>query len=552
MEQSPTHIIAEKKEWFEVKFPYRRIMVDLIKHHFPTRRFDPVSKTFRINKAHRNELVAFAQKHKFHFVDTDTQLQNWKDFPALPQLQLNELDYIKRKLFPFQGEGVAFQLDRKGAMCGDDMGLGKTTQSIATVSIANAFPSLVICPSSLKLNWQEEWQIVAGKRSVIMDDSIRRTWGNIWSQMNIGVFICNYEGLRKYFIDSVVTDKNGNIVKIVVNERAKMFKSIIIDEAHRIKDHSTQQSKYAEAIAQHPEYKLLLSGTFVVNDPKDLLVPLRITGALKSEFGGQKNFLDTFYPGGRAQNLPELAYRLRKSCFYMRMKKDVLKDLPDKTRQVIHCELSNRKEYEKAERNFMQFLEESGKTSEQITNAMRAEALVQIGVLKKLSGKGKIDALLEYAQEIISAGKKVIIFCWHIEMVALVAESIKGAVRLTGEESIEARQENKNRFQKDPQVPAIVLNFQAGAVGHTLTAASTVLFLEFGWNPMHHDQAEDRAYRIGVKDNVHCVYFAGSNTIDNHIYGIIEKKREIVQAISAGGDDIQTSVLDDLINIYKK
>lgn len=525
--------------------------MDLVKHHFPTRKFDPATKTFRIDKALRPKLEQFAAKHKFQFVESAAP-QNWKDFPALPQLQVNELDYIRRKLFPFQSEGVAQGLIWKGFMNGDDMGLGKTTQSIATATIANAFPALVICPSSLKLNWQEEWETVAGKRSVLMDDRVRRTWPNLWSSMGIGVFIVNYESLRKYFIDRVITDADGNIIRIDINPRVKMFKSVIVDEAHRIKDMSTQQSKYTMAIAEQTEYKMLLSGTFIVNNPKDLVAPLTITGAINSEFGGQKAFLDTFYPGGRAQNLPELAWRLRKCCFYMRMKKDVLKDLPDKTRQVIHCELSNRREYEKAERDFINYLEEAGKTQSQITTAMRAQALVQIGYLKKLSAKGKIQAVLDFVQYLNAAGKKVIIFCWHVEMVSLVAAAIEGAVTLTGQETLEQRQDNKNRFQKDSKVPAIVLNFQAGAVGHTLTAASTVLFLEFGWNPMHHDQAEDRAYRIGVKDNVHCVYFAAKDTIDNHIYNIIEKKREIVKAINGGGDDVQTKVLDDLINIYKK
>jgi SWI/SNF-related matrix-associated actin-dependent regulator 1 of chromatin subfamily A len=297
---------------------------------------------------------------------------------------------------------------------------------------------------------------------------------------------------------------------------------------------------------------MLLSGTFVVNDPQDLIAPLMITGALTSEFGGQKAFLDMFCPGGRPQNLPELAYRLRRSCFYMRMKKEVLKDLPDKTRQVVHCELTNRKDYEKAERSFIAFLEEEGKTSEQITKAMRAAALVQINVLKQLSAKGKIESVIEFVKDARSQGKKVIIFCWHLDIVSQIVDALPGSVRITGQETLEQRQYNKNRFQSDPKCNEIVLNFKAGREGHNLTAASLVLFVEYGWNPMTHDQAEDRAYRIGVKDNVHCVYFSGRDTIDNHIYNIVDKKRRMVQAITGGEDDIQTSVLDDLINIYKK
>ncbi|SEV88574.1 SWI/SNF-related matrix-associated actin-dependent regulator of chromatin subfamily A-like protein 1 [Chitinophaga sp. YR573] len=550
----PTHKIIEKKEWFEFEFPYRKVMVDLVKHHFPAplRKFDPINKVFKVDIVLRSKVEVFAEKYKFQFVDAATQRAKWTEYPPLPQLQVNELQFIKRKLYPFQAEGVAYCLDKKGAMNGDDMGLGKTTQAIATTTIANAFPALVICPSSLKLNWQEEWLTVAGKESIILQDNIRRTWPNLWKVMGIGVFIVNYESLRKYFVVKVPGGDSYKVKDIEFSQFIKLFKTVIIDEAHKIKDWTTQQSKFSIGIAQNAEYRMLLSGTFVVNNPKDLIAPLSVTGALHSEFGGYKKFVDTFCPGGRATNLLELGYRLRKSGFYMRMKKDVLKDLPDKTRQVIHVHLSNQAEYDKAERDFVSFLEDQGKSDEQISKAVRAQALVQIGILKMLSAKGKLEAVIEYIQEAIAAGKKVIIFCWHLDIVNVIISAIPGAVALTGEQTLEVRQQNKNRFQNDPSVTAIVTTIKAGGVGHTLTAASLVLFIEFGWNPMHHDQAEDRAYRIGVKDNVLCCYFTGRNTIDDHIYKIIETKREMVEAINGGGDDIQTSVLDDLINIYKK
>lgn len=543
--------ITERKDYFEFQFPYRKIMVDLLRHHFPSREFDAVKKVYKIDISLRKKVEAFAEMHKFTFVDAAMQKAHWSEFPPLPELQVDELDFIKRKLYPFQRQGVAFQLENKGTMCGDDMGLGKTTQAIASTVISKGFPALIICPSSLKLNWQEEWETVAGMKSVVLNDSIRRTWPNFWYQMGIGVFIVNYESLRRFFVRKVPAG-DYKVADIEFIELISLFKTVIIDEAHRIKDWTTQQSKFSIGIALKAEYRKLLSGTFIVNNPKDLIAPLCITGAIQTEFGGYKKYVSSFCPGGKATNLAELSYRLRKSGFYMRMKKDVLTDLPDKTRQVIHCDITNRAEYDKAERNFMAFLEQEGRTSEQITKAMRAEALTQIAVLKKLAAKGKLAAVLEYVQETISIGKKVIIFCWHLELVNAISSAIPGSVTLIGEQTIEVKQANKNLFQTDSNVPALVTTFKAGGVGHTLTAASFVLFIEFGWNPKDHDQAEDRAYRIGVKDNVLAAYFSGRNTIDDHLYGIIETKRKMVDAINGGGDDVQTSVLDDIINLYKK
>lgn len=547
--------ITERKDYFEFAFPPRKILTDLVRYHFPAqlRRYDPTSKTYQIDKSLRVKVEQFADKHKFRFVDNAAQHKSWSEIPPLPSLDVNELDHIKRKLFPFQAEGVAFGLKEKKFMNGDDMGLGKTTQAIATATIANAFPVLVICPSSLKLNWQDEWETVAGRKSVVLNDSIRRTWPNFWKVMGIGVFIVNYESLRKYFVSKMPDKERYKVADIEFTELIKLFKTVIIDEAHRIKDWTTQQSKFCIGIASQAERVNLLSGTFVVNKPKDLVVPLTITGAIHSHFGGFKNFMTTYCPAGSgAENLAELNFKLRTSCFYMRFKKDVLTQLPDKTRQKVHCEISNRQEYDRAENNLRSYLFEEGKTHEQVTQAMRAELMVQIGVLKKISAKGKLKDALEYINDVVESGQKIVVFVHHREIANILHKELSGSVTVTGEDILEVRHANVHKFQNDVSCKVIICSISAAGVGLTLTSSSIVAFIEMGWSPKDQDQAEDRCHRIGQKGNVQCIYFIGKDTIDEHIYNIIDEKRKIVKAVTGGTHDVQTNILDDIIKLLKR
>ncbi len=172
--------------------------------------------------------------------------------------------------------------------------------------------------------------IVAGKQSIVLIDSIRRTWPNFWKAMNIPVFITNYESLRKYFVVKMPKGDRYKVADIEFTENIKLFKTVIFDEAHKIKDWTTQQSKFSMGVAAFAERVELLSGTFVVNKPKDLIVPLSMTGALQNEFGGFKKLQRYILCRSKsgASNLAELNYKLRTSCFYMRFKKDVLTELP--------------------------------------------------------------------------------------------------------------------------------------------------------------------------------------------------------------------------------
>jgi hypothetical protein len=319
------------------------------------------------------------------------------------------------------------------------------------------------------------------------------------------------------------------------------------------KDYKTQLSKFCMGIAKDKEYIIGLTGTPVVNKPMDLLAQLQIIGRL-GEFGGYKGFTDRYCQGfNQSSNLKELNYFLNKTCFFRRLKKEVLNNLPDKMRSIVSCEITTRKDYDKAEAEFISFLRDNlNKTEGEISTALRGEAMVKMGILKKLSAKGKIDAMIEQIREVVEAGEKIIVFATHKDVVAELKQAIPGSVTVIGDDSMDQRQRNVDAFQKNHNCQVIICNIQSGGVGITLTASSRVAFIELPWHPAHADQAEDRAWRIGQKNSVQCTYLLGQNTIDEYIYNIIEKKRAMVAQVTGAENDIQTemSMVDDLIGLF--
>jgi SWI/SNF-related matrix-associated actin-dependent regulator 1 of chromatin subfamily A len=151
-----------------------------------------------------------------------------------------------------------------------------------------------------------------------------------------------------------------------------------------------------------------------------------------------------------------------------------------------------------------------------------------------------IDSFLE------SADRKLVVFAHHVKIVDELSQRY-GGLRVSGRDSMEDRQHAVDSFQNDPESRVIVLNLKAGSVGLTLTAASDVLFVEQGWTPAEHDQAEDRCHRIGQVNHVQAWYMICATTIDEDVYEIVESKRSIVDAVTDGEGEVSHSVLADLM-----
>lgn len=542
---------------FVVAFDYSPAIISDIKL-IPGRRFDGVSKNWIVPGESKRHLVRLANKYGFAMKGAETPdvFKNFTyDIPDMPKLKADIP--LKRDLFPFQREGVQYILDQKRVIVGDQPGLGKTAQAIAAIVAANAFPAVVICPSSLKENWRREIEMWTHKTAMVMNDGIRQTWSYFYEAKMADIFIVNYESLKKYFVTEInqPVDANGKKLPLRLNHikfssKINLFKAVVIDESHRVKEVKTLQTKLCKGISHDKEYILLLTGTPVVNKPRDLVSQLGILDRLK-DFGGYSNFLKWFCEAD--DRWRELNVLLRRKCFYRREKSDVLKDLPAKMRQAVMCNITTRKEYNDALTDLGDYLKRYKQaTDEQIQRSMRGEIMVRLGVLKNISARGKITDVVEYVSDVVDAGEKIILFTHLREVQQQLKSFFPAAVTIFGDDDMATRQRNVDAFQNDPKVQVIICSIKAAGVGLTLTASSRVAFVELPWHPADAEQCEDRAHRIGQKESVQVTYFLGQNTIDEHIYQLIADKRDMSNQITGARNEVEESIVTEVMNILMK
>ena len=546
--------IELKGDNFELSFKYKPSIVDRVRQ-IPGRRFDGAKKVWIVPARSRVDLermiYQIRQFENINWVNgTEKKEEDIAyDIPELPDLTVPH--NLKIQPYPYQLKGIARGLQLKRFMNCDEPGLGKTLQSIATINLADAFPCLVVCPSSLKINWLREWEKFTDKKAMILTDKVRDTWTFFFQTGMHQVFIVNYESLKKYFVQRIKKAEGWTLRDVEFRNSINLFKSVIIDESHRCKSASTQQAKFCKGICTGKEWVIELTGTPVVNRPKDLIPQLAILDRM-NDFGGYKPFVDRYCSGQReASNLRELNFNLWKYCMFRREKSLVLTDLPDKIRQVNTCEITNRKEYMDAERDLIMYLQKyKDADDDKIEKALRGEVMVRINILRQISARGKVRDVIEFVKDFRENGKKIILFCSLHEVVDQLKRYFPTAVSVTGRESPDMKQRAVDAFQNNPKVDIIICSIKAAGVGLTLTASSNVAFVEFPWTYADCCQCEDRAHRIGQKDSVTCYYFLGRRTIDEKVYRIIQEKKNIANAVTGSTEDIEENIVDMVARIF--
>lgn len=546
--------IELKGDNFELSFKYKTSIIDRVRQ-IPGRRFDGAKKVWIVPTRSRVELermiYQIQQFENINWVNgTEKKEEDIAyDIPELPDLTVPH--NLKIQPYPYQLKGIARGLELKRFMNCDEPGLGKTLQSIATINLADAFPCLVICPSSLKINWLREWEKFTDKKAMVLTDKVRDTWTFFFQTGMHQVFIVNYESLKKYFVQRIKKAEGWTLRDVEFRNSINLFKSVIIDESHRCKSASTQQAKFCKGICTGKEWVIELTGTPVVNRPKDLIPQLAILNRME-DFGGYKPFVNRYCSGQReASNLKELNFNLWQYCMFRREKSLVLTDLPDKIRQVNTCEITNRKEYMDAERDLIMYLQKyKDADDDKIEKALRGEVMVRINILRQISARGKVRDVIEFVKDFRENGKKIILFCSLHEVVDQLKRYFPTAVSVTGRESPDMKQRAVDAFQNNPKVDIIICSIKAAGVGLTLTASSNVAFVEFPWTYADCCQCEDRAHRIGQKDSVTCYYFLGRRTIDEKVYRIIQEKKNIANAVTGSTEDIEENIVDMVARIF--
>jgi len=592
--------IVETVKDYEISFPYDERKVKAVKN-ISGAWYQKNNHVWHIPRHRQREIESL--RKTFNVVD-----QRQRDTYLMPEMigeiePLPDLDIplaLYKKPYPYQEKGIAYCRRNKMVIIGDKPGLGKTIQAIGTICsygmnenrYLNAGPGLVICPSSLKINWQTEWKEVAGHRAMILSDSIKRSWVQFYKVGMCDVFITNYESLKKFFVQpgwSKPKEGRFRMVDIPFNESINIFKWIIVDESHRCKDISTQQAKFVMGIARGKEIVLELTGTPVLNKTKDLLSQLYVINKLRDvvshlpqpvndrgvpcDSSGYQRFINRYCGGGNeSTNVKELNYRLNKYCFFSREKSEVLKDLPEKLRQVIRCDITNRAEYDIAKDKFADYLRSvKGFSSAEIKKSLKGEIMVKMGILKQLSARGKMEAAKEYIDEIVDNGQKVVVFVHHHVIADGLKEMYPEAVMVTGRQTSEEKNRAVHDFQKckrcgvrledhkdkdhdhEPSGTNIIICSSSGGEGLTLTAASETLMIEFPWTWGRCEQYEDRTHRISQTNNVRIGYLLGHKTIDEYCYfDIILKKKNLSEEVTGVEDSAVEEMIDDLLTLFNQ
>lgn len=570
--------ITETPNTFRLSFDYNREMVTVIKRVPSSPKWDARDKEWIIQKESvcyppgrdaRWYVESFAQwavAKRFCLGIQRRSEQHDVVYEIPPMKEFTGNHYMLLNPYPYQLDGVRYALDHKRCIFGDEPGLGKTLQAICSVikahkeaeTYGDTFPALVICPASLKVNWQREFKKFAGINAIILDDKNRDNWHRFY-EMKRGdgesicpVFITNYESLKKFFVTGIRDHARFTLRSVVFDQRIKLFKSIIIDESHKCKSSKTQQSKYVEGICKGKQWIFALTGTPVVNNNTDLIQQLKILGRL-DDFGGYNQFISRYCDGPKlSSNNRELNYRLWMFGFFRREKQKVLTQLPDKMRQYITCDITNRKEYDDAENDVIRYLREYKKANDdKVARAIRGQVMVKMGILKQIAAKGKIKAVSEFIHDVIDGGEKLIMFAYLKDVVAALKDEFPDAVTVTGSDNIAQKQNAVDRFQNDPECKLIILNYKSGGTGLTLTAASRVGFIEFPWTYSDCEQAEDRAHRNGQKNAVNCYYFLGDKTIDRYMYSVIQTKKGIANEVTGTTTQIEEDMLNITMNLFQ-
>jgi SWI/SNF-related matrix-associated actin-dependent regulator 1 of chromatin subfamily A len=441
------------------------------------------------------------------------------------------------ELKPFQRAGVSYLLARRRAFLADEQGLGKTIEALATIEAAGAYPAVVVCPASLKLNWVRELERWLPQRSA------RALSGNGGA---------GGDGARTPAAD--ITVVNYDIVAARLDELCALApQALVLDESHYCKNAAakrTQAVQRLSAVVPRDGLVLALSGTPVMNRPAELISQLRILGRLE-DFGSGVRFGQRFR--GADAHL-RLHWHLRARCFVRRLKADVLPQLPAKTRAIVPVELDNEAEYRLAERDLVAWLRSQPldlrELDAKVAAALRAERLVRCNALKLLAARGKLHAALAWIHDFCSSGEPLVVFAHHREIQRAVLARFPAALHILGEDSAVARDAALQAFQtssggQDSQL--IVCSLEVAGHGITLTRSSNVAFLELDWTPAKHDQAEDRCHRIGQQDAVNASYLLAADTIDETISTLLERKRAVIGAVTDGLDDDEEGVLDALV-----
>lgn len=443
-----------------------------------------------------------------------------------------DFEYQPRK---YQLEALHFALKVGNIINGDDVGLGKTFESIMYAEVIDAFPCLVVVPSSVKEQWSEKWlEIRKGKTevSVITGNQKKNNW-------NAEVVVINYDMIGK---------KQGKGATVKFPELKEIdWEMVIFDEAHFLKTSTSNRAKAAKMIVKHKPIVQLLSGTITMNRPIELWNLLELSNNSSKIVKHWMQFVQRYCGGYKgkwgfvsdgATNIFELNERLRNTCYMRREKSDVLKELPKEIKQIIYVPINNKKAIDFATNDFIEYIIET-KGQEAGDKAAEAEQLVQLGVLRMLSIDGKLKAIEQYLKDWAEGDTRLVVFGVHRSQLDYLSEKFKSPFLSHAKNSKHKRQMIKDWCSGNDQfLFANILSAGTGIDG-LQDVCSNMVVIEMPWRPSDITQIIGRLHRSGQKLVTSVTFLLSRETIDVQMLEMIQEKERITEAINKGLDIIK-------------
>lgn len=462
---------------------------------------------------------------------------------------------LNATLKPYQIEGYQFLKTMEhlnfGCILADDMGLGKTIQVITTIlSSERVKPSLIVCPSSLILNWEKEFNKFAPSLDIIcINEDGETREAKIRNNIKNQIVITSYELLKRD----------------LELYREFEFDFFVIDEAHYIKNNSTQNFKSVKQI--RADHNIALTGTPIENSLSELwsLFDFVVPGYLGSYYSFNKRYETPIVKENNELVLNDLR-ALVKPFILRRLKVDVLDDLPEKNEEFLYVKMNE--EHQKIyDANLLEIKE---KISNQTTRDFNSSKLIILSMLTKLrqlacdprliypdydAGSAKVDLAVDIIKKSIANNQKTLLFSQFTSMLELIEKRLQDEgidyYLLKGSTKKSFRHEMTESFNHDDTM-VFLISLKAGGTGLNLVGANTVIHFDPWWNMSAQNQATDRVYRIGQEQNVTVYKLLTTTTIEEKIVNLQNKKSELANTMLAKTNEAITKMTkEEILELFE-
>ena len=465
---------------------------------------------------------------------------------------------IENKLRDYQKVGYKWlktlEKYKFGGILADDMGLGKTLQIIAVLKseLKNKITSIVVCPSTLVLNWKAEIEKWCDSIKVlIVKGNAEERKEKLNDYQNYDLVITSYDLLKRD----------------IENYEDKKFKYIIADEAQYIKNSTTQNATSLKSLKG--ETKFALTGTPIENSIAELwsIFDFIMPGYLYNYNKFKKKFEEPILKYEDKEALIRLK-KLISPFILRRVKKDVLTELPEKNITVMKNEME-----EEQEKLYLSYMAQTKKEVAEELNGSSFEKskfkiLMLLTRLRQIcchpslfienykGNSGKLKQCLNLVIDAIESGHKILLFSSYTSMFELIEKELKKLnieyFKLVGDTPVSKRIEMVDEFNNNESVKVFLISLKAGGTGLNLTSADVVIHYDPWWNVSSENQATDRAYRIGQKNSVQVYKLITSNSIEEKINKMQERKEKLsTDVLSTKETFINKLSKDEILDLFE-